>query len=126
MKKIFLFLLFSGVAFAKVKEPTFNQLLDGFVNYLGGNSGKIISLIGFAGTFVVYMMTHKGSVLFIGIFLSMLLGGFIGILSLRGYEVGYAIGYGSAILVVLVIYNIILMEVLEYKRNIFIKKKDYL
>ena len=39
----------------------------------------MLALIGFAGTFIVYMMTHKGSVLMIGIVISLLAGGMVGI-----------------------------------------------
>ena len=57
----------------------FENLFNIFESWLGGNLGKLLALIGFAGTFIVYMMTHKGSVLMIGIIISLLAGGMVGI-----------------------------------------------
>ena len=58
---------------------SFGQLLTIFTDWFTGNLGKLLSLLGFAGTFIVYMMTHKASVLFVGIIISLLAGGMIGI-----------------------------------------------
>jgi len=58
---------------------SFGDLFDTFSTWLSGSLGKLLALLGFAGTFIVYMMTHKGSVLFIGIIISLIAGGMIGI-----------------------------------------------
>jgi hypothetical protein len=58
---------------------SFGDLLGTFTEWLTGNLGKLLALLGFAGTFLVYMMTHKGSVLFIGIVISLVAGGMVGI-----------------------------------------------
>ncbi len=60
-------------------DDSFGDLFDVFEGWLAGNLGKLLALIGFAGTFLVYMMTHKGSVLFIGIIISLIAGGLVGI-----------------------------------------------
>lgn len=60
-------------------NESFGDLFDIFEEWLTGNLGKLLALLGFAGTFIVYMMTHKGSVLFIGIVISLIAGGMVGI-----------------------------------------------
>lgn len=60
-------------------DDSFGDLFDVFEGWLEGNLGKLLALIGFAGTFLVYMMTHKGSVLFIGVIISLVAGGLVGI-----------------------------------------------
>lgn len=60
-------------------KDSFGQLAGTFATWLSGNLGKLLALLGFAGTFIVYMMTHKGSVLFIGIVISLIAGGMVGI-----------------------------------------------
>ena len=60
-------------------DSAFQSLFGTFSAWLQGNLGKLLALLGFAGTFVVYMMTHKGSVLFVGIIMSLIAGGLIGI-----------------------------------------------
>ena len=60
-------------------DAGFQNLFNIFESWLGGNLGKLLALIGFAGTFIVYMMTHKGSVLMIGIIISLIAGGMVGI-----------------------------------------------
>lgn len=78
-------LLFVGAALgliatnALATDDSFGDLFDVFDEWLSGNLGKLLALIGFAGTFLVYMMTHKGSVLFIGIIISLIAGGIVGI-----------------------------------------------
>jgi len=57
----------------------FANLFNIFDSWLSGNLGKLLALIGFAGTFIVYMMTHKGSVLMIGVIISLIAGGMVGI-----------------------------------------------
>ena len=58
-------------------DDSFGDLLQVFDDWLSGNLGKLLALIGFAGTFLVYMMTHKGSVLFIGVIISLIAGGIV-------------------------------------------------
>ena len=60
-------------------DAGFATLFGLFQGWLTGNLGKLLALIGFAGTFIVYMMTHKGSVLFVGLIISLLAGGMVGI-----------------------------------------------
>lgn len=60
-------------------DESFGDLFEIFEKWLTGNLGKLLALLGFAGTFLVYMMTHKGSVLFIGIVISLIAGGMVGI-----------------------------------------------
>jgi type IV secretory pathway VirB2 component (pilin) len=58
---------------------SFGDLFNTFSDWLTGNLGKLLALLGFAGTFIIYMMTHKGTVLFIGIVISLIAGGMVGI-----------------------------------------------
>jgi hypothetical protein len=68
----------SSLALAASDEG-FQKLYTVFGDWFTGNLGKVLALLGFAGTFIVYMMTHKGSVLFVGIIISLLAGGLVGI-----------------------------------------------
>lgn len=61
------------------KSDSFGQLLGTIITWMQGNLGKLLALFGFIGTFVIYLMTHKGSVLFIGIIISLIAGGIVGI-----------------------------------------------
>lgn len=79
-------LIFAGAAVALIgtnamaaDDSGFEDLFNVFKNWLEGNLGKLLALIGFAGTVIVYMMTHKGSVLFIGIVITLIVGGMVGI-----------------------------------------------
>ena len=72
----------STSAFAALAAPgtdSFGQLLAQFETWLSGNLGKLLALLGFIGTFIIYLMTHKGSVLFVGIVISLIAGGISGI-----------------------------------------------
>lgn len=60
-------------------EDSFGDLFNTFKDWLTGNLGKLLALLGFAGTFIIYMMTHKGSILFVGIVISLIAGGLVGI-----------------------------------------------
>ena len=60
-------------------NSAFSSLYTQFTNWFAGSLGKVLALLGFAGTFIVYMMTHKAGVLFIGIIISLVAGGLIGI-----------------------------------------------
>ncbi len=62
-------------------NDSFGDLLGTFIDWLGGNLGKLLALLGFIGTFIIYLMTHKGSVLFIGIVISLIAGGLVGIVA---------------------------------------------
>ncbi len=70
---------FAGGTGGGAADDSFGDLFEVFEGWLAGNLGKLLALIGFAGTFLVYMMTHKGSVLFIGIVISLIAGGLVGI-----------------------------------------------
>ena len=72
-------MLLASSAFASSSDESFGDLFIIFEGWLTGNLGKLLALLGFAGTFLVYMMTHKGSVLFVGIVISLLAGGMVGI-----------------------------------------------
>lgn len=79
------FVMLAGLGFASnamaqsTDDGSFDDLYVVFEDWLGGSLGKILALLGFVGTFLVYMMTHKGSVLFIGILISLIAGGLVGI-----------------------------------------------
>lgn len=60
-------------------SDSFGELLGTFIEWLQGNLGKLLALLGFIGTFIIYLMTHKGSVLFIGVVISLIAGGLVGI-----------------------------------------------
>lgn len=60
-------------------DDSFGELLGTFITWLQGNLGKLLALLGFIGTFIIYLMTHKGSVLFIGVVISLVAGGLVGI-----------------------------------------------
>jgi len=62
-------------------DDSFGDLLGTFIQWLTGNLGKTIALLGFIGTFIIYLFTHKGSVLFIGILISLIAGGLVGIVA---------------------------------------------
>ena len=80
-------LIFAGAAVALIgtnamaaaNDQSFADLFGVFSDWLEGNLGKLLALIGFAGTVIVYMMTHKGSVLFIGVVITIIVGGMVGI-----------------------------------------------
>ena len=79
MKKIILVILFCSISVFATDTDSFGQLNSVLMDWLNGNLGKLLALIGFAGTVIVYMMTHKGSVLFIGIVITLIVGGMVGI-----------------------------------------------
>jgi hypothetical protein len=58
---------------------SFGDLLTVFTEWMQGNLGKLLALLGFIGTFIIYLMTHKGSVLFVGVVISLIAGGLVGI-----------------------------------------------
>ena len=71
---LFLYILWNSYSFDLIKE-----YLDVFETWLGGNIGKTLALLGFAATFIIYLMTEKTSVLMIGIIISLIIGGMAGI-----------------------------------------------
>lgn len=62
-----------------VEDGAFEDLFNTFKEWLSGSLGKLLALLGFIGTFIIYLMTHKGSVLFIGVIISLIAGGIVGI-----------------------------------------------
>jgi len=60
-------------------NKSFTDLYGVFVDWLKGDLGRLLALLGFAGTFIIYLMTHKGSVLIIGIVISLIAGGIVSI-----------------------------------------------
>lgn len=46
---------------------------------ISGNLGKLMAVIGFLGSFIGYIVSHKGSILMLGITISLIMGGFVGI-----------------------------------------------
>ena len=70
--------LSASTTFATTSD-SFGDLLTTFIAWLEGNLGKLLALLGFIGTFIIYLMTHKGSVLFVGIVISLIAGGIVGI-----------------------------------------------
>lgn len=67
--------LFAGT----VDDGSFEDLYGVFQSWLEGSLGKLLALLGFIGTFIIYLMTHKGSVLFVGVIISLIAGGVVGI-----------------------------------------------
>ena len=55
-----------------------------FYEFLLKNIGKLLALVGFMLTFIIYMMTHKGEVLLIGVVTSIIIGAGIGLGSIYG------------------------------------------
>jgi len=86
-KSIFLLItFFSTILFAdtnnwqNTSDADFDPLITLASDWIAGNIGKTLALIGFVATFVAYITTHKGSVLFIGVVFSFIAGGLVGIL----------------------------------------------
>lgn len=57
----------------------FHELRAELEDKVKGNMGKFFALLGFVGSFIAYIVSHKGSVLFVGIVISLIAGGFVGI-----------------------------------------------
>jgi len=74
MKYIILLLFTSTLLFSSEHSALLNHMIF--------HLGKIIILTGFIGTFIIYMMTHRGSILFAGIILSLLSGAMVAIAKL--------------------------------------------
>ena len=66
-------------AFAADTDGSFTDLLKVFTDWLQGDLGRLLALLGMAGTFVAFLMTHRFSVLFIGIIISLVAGGLVSI-----------------------------------------------
>ncbi len=71
----------TGAFAADTQTDSFSELLDVITKWMKGSLGKVIALFGFIGTFVLYAMTHRGSVLFIGVLISLIAGGLVGIVN---------------------------------------------
>lgn len=56
-------------------------LREASIHFSGFLFGMMLMLVGFGGTTVVYLMTHKAKVLLVGIFISIFLGVGIGLIS---------------------------------------------
>ena len=82
MKYLFLIVFLSVFSFSATGDASFSALFHDLYVHIIGNIGKFISLFGFGITFLIYLITHKGSVLFLGILLSIIIGMIIGISSL--------------------------------------------
>lgn len=61
---------------------SFSKLRLDLQNKISGNLGKLFALVGFVGTFIAYLTTHKGSVLFTGAVISIVAGGLVGIIGM--------------------------------------------
>jgi len=62
-----------------LEYQSFEHFLDSFIyEFLLSNIGKLIALIGFLITFIIYMISHKGAVLLIGVVISLIVGFIIG------------------------------------------------
>ena len=60
---------------------SFSALRTDLEQKLSGNIGKLCAMLGFVGTFIIYIMSQKGSVLFTGALISLVSGGLVGIIS---------------------------------------------
>lgn len=60
-------------------QDSFYDLFQLMSAWMQGSLGKVIAIFGFIGTFILYAMTHRGSVLFIGVLISLIAGGLVGI-----------------------------------------------
>lgn len=59
---------------------TFVQLRTDLQSKIGGNLGKSVAMLGFFGTFISYLVSHKGSTLLTGAVISLIAGGLVGII----------------------------------------------
>jgi len=68
----------ANAADSNTTSATANQAFGGlyktFSTFMSNNLGKTLSLLGFIGTVIIYMMTHRGSILFVGIMISIMAG----------------------------------------------------
>ena len=74
-----LFVLPSLASAATFNADSFSDLKGVFKTLLGGSFGMLLAILGFAGTFFIYMFTHRGSILVTGFFISLLAGGIVAI-----------------------------------------------
>lgn len=83
MKRVFLIILLLVVSV--YADDSFGDLYLVFEDWIQGNLGKLLALIGFTITFTIYIMANMtGKIvtvnnLFIGSFISLLAGGLVGI-----------------------------------------------
>ena len=129
MKYIILLLFTSTLLFSAENVSPLSQMSTQLESYLLGNLGKLITLIGFAGTFIIYMMTHTGLALLIGIVLSLISGAMVGISRTLLMEdnpnnVDYSI-YVTYFLQIIFLLLIVSVLSLFYQNYLNKKLKDY-
>lgn len=78
---LFLMYFLAGPVFAQTGTATdsFGQLLNLLTNWITGNLGKFIALLGSVISVVVFLFIHRWQILAYGIGGSLLLGGIVGI-----------------------------------------------
>lgn len=59
----------------------FQYMREDLEDKISGNLGKLMAVIGFVGSFIGYIVSHKGSILMLGITISLIMGGFVGIVA---------------------------------------------
>lgn len=58
----------------------FQYMREDLEDKIAGNLGKLIAVLGFLGAFISYIVSHKGSVLVLGVVISLIAGGLVGII----------------------------------------------
>ena len=116
--KLFNILLILGflVGISFLDPSSLHKLFLSFTTYLLGNIGKLIALLGFMVTFIIYMMTHKGYLLFVGLIMSLIIGSIVGL----GYKINEVffmtfMGYFSEFIV----FILLLALIHDYLTDIF-------
>ena len=71
----------SAVVVSTASDVSSIPMYQVFSSWAEGNLGKLLAMLGFIGTALVYSITHKGSVLLFGIIVSLIAGGMVGISS---------------------------------------------
>jgi hypothetical protein len=79
----------------ETSDSDFDPLISLASDWISGNIGKTLALIGFMATFIAYMTTHKGSTLFIGTIFSFVAGGLVGIIG-SFFNIG-TLGFESSV-----------------------------
>lgn len=59
----------------------FQYMREDLQDKISGNLGKLMAIIGFLGSFIGYIVSHKGSILMLGVTISLIMGGFVGIVA---------------------------------------------
>lgn len=113
MKHIVILILLGTFLFGAEPTPFL-----GIQDYLSGNLEKMLALIGFLGTFIVYMMTNEEESLVIGATISLLAGGIVGISSIF-FKEGSSFDFTTFFLYV---FQILVISALLVGLNLFLKK----